>query len=58
LYTARRVFGADTRNLTDIGIHRVGSGGGVFTHPTSNGPTLYGSTGSIVAHKPIVGIAG
>ena len=40
------------------GYYLSGSEGGVFTYPTANGPTFYGSTGSIVLNKPIVGIAG
>ena len=30
----------------------------MFTYPMMNRPTFYGSTGSIVLNKPIVGIAG
>jgi acyl-CoA synthetase (AMP-forming)/AMP-acid ligase II len=54
LCTARRVFGADTRNLTDIGIHRVGSGGGVFTHPTLERPhplRIHGVNRGAQAHR-------
>jgi hypothetical protein len=40
------------------GYYLSGSDGGVFTYPTANGPTFYGSTGSIVLNAPIVGISG
>ena len=40
------------------GYYLSGSDGGVFTYPTTGGPTFYGSTGSIVLNQPIVGISG
>jgi hypothetical protein len=40
------------------GYYLSASDGGVFTYPTTNGPTFYGSTGSIVLNAPIVGISG
>ena len=40
------------------GYYLSGSDGGVFTYPTSGGPTFYGSTGSILLNAPIVGISG
>ena len=42
--------------VTAGGYYLVASDGGVFTYPTTSGPTFYGSTGSIKLNKPIVGI--
>ena len=40
------------------GYYLSGSDGGVFTYPTTGGPTFFGSTGAIKLNTPIVGISG
>ena len=41
---------------TSGGYYLVASDGGIFTYPTTGGPPFFGSTGSIVLNKPIVGM--
>jgi hypothetical protein len=41
---------------TSGGYYLVASDGGIFSFPTTTGPTFYGSTGGTTLNKPIVGM--